>query len=393
MTLSRRKFLGRSLLLGCSAAASPLVTPVTWASMPGENRLVVIILRGAMDGLDIVQPVGDPAFAGYRQKLKTGEAAGAHELDGFFALNAGLGDLMPLWRAGELAFGHAVSTPYRDKRSHFDGQDLLETGSGASDFQFSANQNGWLNRMLTLLPGADIHTAFAVGRERLLLLEGDAPFSAWSPELSFNLSDQAQNLLGMIYQNDPLFKNAITVATEIANEMPEPQMNNARPGSAKILAEFAAQQLNGEARIAAFSIGGWDSHNRQANLIKRQTGTLAEAILALKETLGANWGSTAVVAMTEFGRTVRENGSAGTDHGTGGAMLMAGGALSGAKVHGQWPGLGELDLYQNRDLMPTRDVRANVGWMLRDLFGLSVSDLERVVFPDVTLGDNPRIIA
>lgn len=392
MSISRRKFISRSLIVGCSAAASPLLTPVTFAATPGDSRLVVIILRGAMDGLDVVQPYGDRNLGLHRQKLLFGEAAEAHDLDGFFALNKGLADLMPLWRAGELSFAHAVSTPYRDKRSHFDGQDLLETGIGSSDFQFTSNQDGWLNRMLGLLPNTDIRTAFAVGRERLLLLEGDSPRSAWSPETALDLSPQAQLLLNRIYANDPLFHGAAQVAFDLSAEMPVME-SQGRQGGAKMLAEFSAQQLNGTSRIAAFSIGGWDTHNGQGRAIARPLGQLSEAILALKSELGRNWSNTAVVAVTEFGRTVAENGSAGTDHGTGGAMLMAGGALNGGRVIADWPGLDELDLYQNRDLQPTRDVRSHMGWMLRDMFGLANSDIENLVFPGVSMGSNTRIIA
>ncbi|MEP0564946.1 MAG: twin-arginine translocation signal domain-containing protein, partial [Paracoccaceae bacterium] len=170
---SRRNFLTRSLALGCTAAASPLVTPITLASTPGDARLVVIILRGAMDGLDVVRPLGDPYFAGLRPSL---DLAGSHDLNGFFALHPALDALMPLWRSGELSIAHAASTPYRDKRSHFDGQDILETGGAG------IGKGGWLNRALSKLPGTTSETAFAVGRENLLLLSGDENYSAWSPD-------------------------------------------------------------------------------------------------------------------------------------------------------------------------------------------------------------------
>ncbi|HHG90151.1 MAG TPA: twin-arginine translocation pathway signal, partial [Devosia sp.] len=179
---TRRKLLCNSLALGCSAAASPLLTPVTLAAAPTDNRLVVIVLRGAMDGLDVVQPYGDPMLGKLRSTLKFGQAAGAYDLDGFFALHPALGDLLPLWNAGELAFAHAVSTPYRDKRSHFDGQDFLENGGRSSDGSLTPARDGWLNRMLSLIPGTSAQTAFSVGRQRLLLLGGREPTSSWSPD-------------------------------------------------------------------------------------------------------------------------------------------------------------------------------------------------------------------
>ncbi len=390
MTLSRRKFLIQSTLLGCSAAASPLLTPVTLAAAPGDNRLVVIILRGAMDGLGVVRPYGDANFTSYRPSLANRE--GTQDLDGFFALNGALGDLMPLWRAKELAFVHAVSTPYRDKRSHFDGQDLLETGSNDSAAAPKAGATGWLNRALGLLPDARQETAFSVGPARMLLLDGPQPYSSWSPNADLEMSPQTEALLAKIYADDPLFADSAEMAMALSAKT-DATMARGREGNAKILAAFAAARLNEETRIASFSIGGWDTHNNQSRNLARALGQLSQAILALKSGLGANWQRTTVMAVTEFGRTARENGTKGTDHGTGGAMVLAGGALNGGQVFGQWPGLGEFDLYQNRDLQPTDDVRRYMGWALRDLFGMEASAIGSTVFPGVDMGENVGIIA
>ncbi len=389
MTLSRRKFLIQSTLLGCSAAASPLLTPVTLAAAPGDNRLVVIILRGAMDGLGVVRPVGDADYASYRPSLAADDDM--QDLDGFFALNGALKDLMPLWRAKELSFVQAVSTPYRDKRSHFDGQDLLETGSNDTTGAPKSGQTGWLNRALGLLPEARQDTAFSVGTSRMLLLDGAQPYSSWSPGADLSMSPQTEALLARIYADDPLFASAAEMAMELSAKTDA--MGGGRAGNAKTLAGFAAARLNEDTRIASFSIGGWDTHNGQKRNLARALRQLSEAILALKSGLGVNWQRTTVMAVTEFGRTARENGSAGTDHGTGGAMVMAGGALNGGHVFGQWPGLGELDLYQNRDLEPTDDVRRYLGWALRDLFGMEASALGATVFPGVDMGENVGIIA
>ncbi len=391
MQFTRRKVLGNSLVLGCSIAASPLVTPVTLASVPSDNRLVVIILRGAMDGLDAVQPYGDPNLAKLRSTIKSGEAGGAHDLDGFFSLHPALGDLMPLWRAGELGFAHAVSTPYRDKRSHFDGQDFLENGGLSSDGTLTENRDGWLNRMLTLVPGATSELAFSVGRQRLLLLSGAAEISSWSPDSDLEMSPQARLLFERIYSKDPLFRKSVDEAF-LLSEKVKGAMNPQQAAKASALAGFAADRLNEDTRIAAFSINGWDTHRNQTVTLKPALGQLSSAILTLKKRLGANWDKTAVLAVTEFGRTVAENGTGGTDHGTGGAMFLAGGAVKGGKVYGEWPGLGELDLYQNRDLEPTRDVRAYAAWMLRDMFGMQRSALEQFIFPGLDMGGNPGIL-
>ena len=388
---SRRQFLGNSLVVGCSAAASPLITPVTLAAVPGEARLVVIILRGAMDGLDAVQPYGDKDFALHRHTLPVGPDAGAEDLDGFFALNQGLGDIMPMWRNEELGFAHAVSTPYRDKRSHFDGQDVLETGVSNN---ISSNSEGWLNRALSLIPHARAETALAVGRNNMLLLKGDAPTVSWSPDIDMELSDHGRSLLDLIYADDPLFHAASAQAIDLSQKMDSARgMTSSKAQRAKSLASFAAQQLNDEARIAAFSIGGWDTHRGQKNALPKALKQLGVSLTTLKEGLGRNWTKTIVLAMTEFGRTVRENGAGGTDHGTGGAMILAGGGLRGGKVYHDWPGLGESDLYGQRDLMPTRDVRAYAAWALRAQFGLTSNDLEQLVFPGLDMGIDPSISA
>ena len=158
------------------------------------------------------------------------------------------------------------------------------------------------------------------------------------------------------------------------------------------IARFAADRLRADTRIAAWSINGFDTHSNQARQLPRTLADLSDNILALREALGPVWGKTAVVAMTEFGRTARANGTKGTDHGTGGAMLFAGGALRGGQVVRDWPGLAEADLYDRRDLMPTRDVRAHAGWMMRQLFGLEAGLIERTVFPGVELGPDPKLI-
>ena len=418
MDRSRRKFLAQTLAFGCSAAASPFVTPVTLAAAPGDNRLVVIILRGGMDSLDVVAPLGDPLL---RKSRPSFDFSKHGDLDGFFALNPNFADLMPLWRSGELGFAQAVSTPYRDKRSHFDGQDLLEAGLEGTN-ESGLRDSGWMNRMLSLMPDAKRETAFSVGRENMLVMRGAAPTTSWAPEGRLDLSPQAQLLLEVIYQKDPLFAEAGETAMTLAGQlsameaggdlmggtMSEGAMEDGEMSSRDImksmakgnqaqaaegLAQFAAARLNEETRFAAFSIGGWDTHQRQDRSIRRAMKNLQDAILTLKSDLGPNWDKTTVMCMTEFGRTARENGSKGTDHGTGGAMILAGGAVKGGKVYTDWPGLGRSDLYQGRDLMPTADLRRYVAWGVHDLFGVARSDLERSVFPGLDMLDNPGFIA
>lgn len=406
MDHSRRKFLAQSFALGCSAAASPFITPVTFASIPSDNRLVVIVLRGAMDGLDICAPLGEPMFNKYRPGLSKRNFS---DLDGFFALNENLGELMPLWKAGELAFVQAVSTPYRDKRSHFDGQDLLE--AGLMNVGGNVRDTGWMNRMLSLIPGAEQDSAFSVGRENMLILRGDFPVTSWAPESRVDMSAQGQLLLDAIYAKDPLFSQAGKTALTLTAQLSMQQMDSGDEDDEEVMAEmlksmkesqaaqnasglaaFSAARLKEDTRFATFSIGGWDTHLRQDRAIRNASMELQSALLTLHTELGPVWDKTCVLCVTEFGRTVQENGSGGTDHGTGGAMLMAGGAIKGRKVYGDWPGLDEAQLYERRDLMPTADLRRYAGWAAHDLFGLSVAQIENSVFPGVEMLDNPGFI-
>jgi uncharacterized protein (DUF1501 family) len=390
--------LSRSLALGCSAAASPLITPIAMAAAPWDSRLIVIVLRGGMDGLDVVRPFGDPDFRSHRPGLTDGQE---YDLDGFFALHPALSDLMPLWRAQGLAFVHAASTPYRNKRSHFDGQDLLEAGIGHVD---QGIRDGWLNRLLAITPGVEAETAFAVGREQMLILHGDAPMSLWAPRTGLNLSPQAERLLDVVLHDDPLFRDAGREAMQITDgllaetndgDMQDvmsmtPMPDQIRTNAYHVqLAQFAASRLVADTRIASFSLGGWDTHSAQDRGLGNALRDLSECLLTLRAGLGPVWGKTAVVCMTEFGRTVRLNGTNGTDHGTGGAMIFAGGAVRGGQDISDWPGLSEVDLYQGRDLNPTRDVRSVAGWALRHLIGSDIADIENIVFPGVEIGPAP----
>ncbi len=399
--MNRRAFL-RNTLVGCSVAASPLITPISFAGAPTDNRLVVILLRGGMDGLGVVRPHGDPDYIATRGAPDRR----ALDLDGFFALHPALADLMPLWSAGELSFAHAVSTPYRDKRSHFDGQDLLEAGSVA----LNQVRDGWMNRMLAHLPGAHLDTAYAIGNDPLPVLSGAVPVKRWSPQADLALSPQAIRLAHLVMEDDPAMAAALTEAFELADSdgdavafegTPREMMSmmaadtrRPRGQTAEVgLAKFAANRLSGASRVASFSINGWDTHARQERNLARALQSLSRVIVTLRDELSPHiWQRTTVVAVTEFGRTARLNGSQGTDHGTGGAMLMAGGALNGGRVITDWPGLAEADLYDRRDLMPTRDVRAHLGWLMRGMFALDRSAIERDIFPGLELGDDPGLL-
>jgi uncharacterized protein (DUF1501 family) len=233
------------------------------------------------------------------------------------------------------------------------------------------------------------------------VIEGPAPSMSWAPKTQLRISDQSQRLLERVYEEDPLFHAAAQEALEISArldaEKTAEKNGMARPpkikGQGADLAAFAAARLREDTRIATFSIGGWDTHRNQRNVLAGRLSDLSGAILALKSGLGRDWGKTTVLAMTEFGRTARENGTAGTDHGTGGALIMAGGAIRGGQVYGKWPGLADHALFEQRDLMPTADVRAYAAWAMRGMFGFEKGLLETTVFPRLDMGDDPKIIA
>jgi uncharacterized protein (DUF1501 family) len=342
-----------------------------------ENRLVVILLRGAMDGLDVVRPLGDPNYASYRPNIGRDESI---DLDGFFGLHPMLGPLHPLWLNGELSFAHAVSTPYRDKRSHFEGQDILENGFAENHVR----SGGWLNRALSLLPDSQMTKAISLGSGKPLILSGDVEASAWSPSNQLDLQRSDAANLTAIYRNVPQFKEAFCCAQEMSS-MNNTPLTTGQAIKGPALANFAAGKLKEDYRIASFSVNGWDTHADQIPMMQIRLSELAETILTLKIELGRVWSRTTVLCITEFGRTVYENGTAGTDHGTGSIAMFAGGAISGKKILGRWPGLAAHDLYEGRDLMPTFDVRSFAAWALYALFPLQYDDLERIIFPGLQM--------
>lgn len=386
--MQRRNFLKNGLFIGCCAAASPAFSPMAFAAVPGDQRLVVIILRGGMDGLDVIQPHGDPMLKKLRPNFKIGPAQGAISLSNMFSLHPSLSGLRPLWNAGELSFAHAVSTPYRDKRSHFDGQDLLEAGTGPR-LPLPLTQTGWLNRMVQAMPRVTTETAYNVGADAGIILRGAAKSSDWNPDVTMQLNSSGVQLLKSVCGKDALFLHALDRAVAISSSS---KMTSNDSESAVRYAKFIAGKLKAQSRIASFSISGWDTHADQAGQLPGALKALASAILTLKNDLGpAVWRKTTVMAMTEFGRTVHVNGSGGTDHGTGGALIMAGGTLKGKTVHGKWPGLSNL--YQNRDLLPTADIRVYPAWAIHKLFGVSRARIESAIFPGLSMGADPKFLA
>ncbi len=377
MSLSRRAFLGASAALGLSPAAG-------WAAPSGERRLVIIVLRGGMDGLHAVPPLGDPSYASARGGLVLKEGEGAVRLDSTFALHPALAPLAPLWQARELAVVHAVASPYRE-RSHFDGQDVLETGG----VRPHALHDGWLNRAVTALGHPP---ALGVGQTLPLLLRGSAKAASWAPSPLPGLPRARIDSLRALYAGDPLLSIALEEGVQMeafadAALSMEPGMDGGKRKGASAFPALAAaagslMAVPDGPRLMVMELGGWDTHSGQMGRMNQPLGQLAEGINGLSRTLGPAWNTTMVVAVSEFGRTVAENGTGGSDHGTGGAMILAGGAVAGGKVIADWPGLAKAQLHQGRDLRPTLDARAVFKAILGGHMGVSSKALDATVFPD-----------
>jgi uncharacterized protein (DUF1501 family) len=385
VTLSRRGFLASA----CCLAAAPVFTPVTFAAMPGDNRFVTIVLRGAMDGLDLVQPYGDAGFAAMRPTLAVTPETGLIDLDGHFGLNPAAADLLPLWNSRELAFVHAVSTPYRDQRSHFDGQDMLESGGE----HVAEEKTGWLNRALAVIPRSDARRAIDVNTSTELILSGPNNVDVWASDSNLGPAKDEMQFLKRLYAGDPAFAKAMEEATRADSASMIAEPDSKRGEKITDVAALAGNMLKGDYRIASFSITGWDTHVGQLGQFKRPAQDLAQAINTLKTALGPEaWAKTIVLGMTEFGRTVRENGSGGTDHGTGGCAVLAGGAINGGRILGKWPGIGDTQLLDARDLTPTADVREIAAAMLYRQFDVKADDLTAKIFPGLSFDKGSQFI-
>jgi uncharacterized protein (DUF1501 family) len=354
-----------------------------------------VILRGALDGLATVAPIGDPDYAGLHGSIAL-TADGPHAatmLDSFFALHPSMPEFARMYRENKAAVIHAVSTPYRD-RSHFDGQDVLESGYAGP----GRVQSGWLNRALEVLPkGERVTRALAVGPTTPLVLRGAAPTVGWAPvALPQADDDTAARLVELYRHRDPALGVALSQGLQLekvalGDDMrPKPGVNNMRVvarGAAKVIA------ADDGPRIAALAFDGWDTHaneggpvGRLAQLLSGLDGALAE----FESGLSGRWRDTVVVVATEFGRTVRINGTEGTDHGTGTIALLAGGAVKGGRVIANWPTLKSASLYEGRDLAPTTDLRAVIKGVLSDHLGISENALASSVFPDSAMAKPMR---
>jgi uncharacterized protein (DUF1501 family) len=380
----------RRFLLGAGAMAASAALPnVLFAHTGGSARLVVVILRGALDGLAAVPPYADPHYAALHRELAIGAPGlgqGALALDGTFGLHPSFAFLHERYLAGELLVFQAVASPYRD-RSHFDGQNVLENGLtkplGTAD--------GWLNRALAALPLAG-ERAVAISQNVPLILRGDAPVISKSPQATPDVDEELLSRLTDLYSKDDWFSARLSEAmqTEKLTDEGDPmRAMTAAGGAVGGGARMAATLMRGEGgpEVAVIEAGGWDTHANQGGA----KGTLAQrlagldgALRALSEGLGPLWPQTAVLVVTEFGRTAAMNGTRGTDHGTGGCAFLAGGAVRGGRVIADWPGLRQGSLLDDRDLRPTLDLRSVFKAVLDEHMHVDARTLSSRIFPDST---------
>jgi uncharacterized protein (DUF1501 family) len=362
------------------------------------------VLRGALDGLSAVAPVGDPDWIKLRgdRALKLDGTPAALPLDGFFALNPAMPNLHRLYQAGAATIVHATATPYRE-RSHFDGQDVLESGLPKP----GRAETGWLNRALAgLAPEARVERrgekAFAVGPVTPLVVRGPAPVLSWTPQRIQPASeDTMMRLLDLYQHTDPVLARVLEGRLKLADMAKAGAMDTMNPTEgrqnpagfqAQVRAFFA--DAAGTAakflarpdgpRIGALALNGWDTHVDEGALNGRLAtllGALDGAIAAAETGMGKAWNDTVVAVVTEFGRTARINGTNGTDHGIGTVALLAGGALKGGRVIADWPGLKVANLYEGRDLQATTDLRAVLKGVLKDHLRVTDTALAAHVFP------------
>jgi len=406
-TMKRREFLTAGALATGGALITSRLALAHAAAGSRRPRFVLVILRGALDGLAAVPPYGDRDYGHLRGEFALrapGEAKGALPLNGFFGLHPSLGFLGQSYAARELIVFHAVASPYRE-RSHFDGQDVLENGSTVPH----ALQSGWLNRALAAVPGARSRDAgVALGQNVPLVMRGPAEVTSWSPSKLTGLDEDTLARITDLYARDPLLSMRLAdalMADRVAAEQEgamdmaaapntapaQPATSPAKPptapgGAYAETVRAAAGFLRREdgPQVAVFDTTGWDTHANEGGAEGQLAGRLAaldKGLATLKGDLGPVWKDTAVLLVTEFGRTAAINGTRGTDHGTATMALLAGGAVAGGRVIADWPGLASRALYQGRDLTPTLDLRCVLKGVLADHLGIPERDLEAAVFP------------
>jgi uncharacterized protein (DUF1501 family) len=397
--MNRREFLKQATVL--SASGLLFLSGNAWAARAigdeqNRKRLVVVFLRGAVDGLNVVVPYSEDAYYSSRPTIaipRPEENGGALRLNDHFGLHPALSPIMPLWEKRSLAFIHASGSP-DSSRSHFDAQDYMETATPGA----KTTPDGWLNRLLEVLPGTRNATdAISVGPTLPRILSGristtNLPLNPAGIRPTATDRPQIQAAFERLYSgNDPLSvayregqSSRKKLMAEVAEDIKIADAGAPSPigfaGEAQKLGRLIARDPS--IKVAFFALGGWDTHVNQGSVngqLPNRLKALGESLLTFVQALGTSYSDTVVLVMSEFGRTVVENGNAGTDHGHGNVMWVMGGNVQGGKIYGQWPGLSGNELYEGRDLAVATDFRQIIATVLEAQFGLTSTQLSKVV--------------
>jgi uncharacterized protein (DUF1501 family) len=403
---SRRLFLRRGIAASAAVAAGSLAGGALMStrlafSAPDtsvDGRVVFIIMRGALDGLCAVPPYGDSSYASLRGALAVpspGAPGGGLKLDNLFALHPSLAFMHECFGNGELAVLHAAATPYRE-RSHFDGQDVLESGLPMPH----SSDSGWLNRALALKNSQSARLGLALGANVPLVMRGQAEVASWAPSKLAGLSEDTLQRVADLYANDPMLGQSLAdaVASDAIAAQGQPAAVDGgdasggaaqRGGAARYIETVRAMasflRRDDGPRVAVMETTGWDTHANEGGAqgqLAQRLAALDAGLRELRGALGPAWRNTTVLLATEFGRTAATNGTRGTDHGTGSAAFVLGGAVDGGRVVADWPGLNGRSLYEGRDLRPTLDLRSPMKALLHSQLRISDRELDAVVFPD-----------
>lgn len=405
--MRRRQFLKRTALVGTSTLAAMGTHTWVWSNKTQASnppRLIVIFLRGAADGLNIVVPYQESAYYELRPTLALatpGELDGVLDLNGEFGLHPSLQPILPQWQAKHLAFVHASGSP-DPSRSHFQAQDYMSTGAPGD----ASMSTGWLNRLVSVFAGNEPTRAVNMGVTLPLIFAGPEsvaslavngagrlPLPLDRPRIqsAFDQLYEQNHRLSQVYQEGRIARDILL--QELDHEMTQASRGAPSPSSFETSARYVAQLMTGDAntQVAFMELGGWDTHVNQSGVLQRHLASLGTGLATLAQELGAVYQDTAIVVMSEFGRTVAENGNGGTDHGHGNVMWLMGGGIQGQQIHGEWPGLEPSEQYQERDLAITTDFRDVLSSLLNQHFALSPAQLAQI-FPNHSSQNNIRLL-
>lgn len=373
--LPRRKFI-KMIASGLAVLSLPTASlQVLAANNKKRPKIVWVLLRGALDSLHTIVPNLDEEYKSLRPKLSSSFRAPLLPLEKGFALHPALKNMHQWYQEKQLLPIVAVSSGY-DRRSHFDGQDFLESGLGEIDFD-----SGWLGRAIE----QKNKRALAVARSTPISLRNSDQVNTWYPSNLKNADDDIYHGLAKLYQHDELLGEALEKGLEVRGMVANGKSKTQKQkGNFVSLTKACAKLMVGEQGVdcAMLELGGWDTHNNQGPRLQKKLSELDTGLAQLKLGLADEWNNTVVVIATEFGRTAKENGTGGTDHGTGSALFLAGGAINGGEVQGTWPGLKPNELFEQRDLMPTSNSFSWLATVLSQHWGLSEQELKQV-FPHV----------